>query len=208
MKYLAVLLMLLLCCLARAEVKFQNTTDYYSFDARGIEDLVKEIKIKGPKIGANSAWATITWDLNTLYSFKSTESGCSIVVDEMELKANVTLPNWKDVNNKRAYIRDWWEKYSTFMKQHENLHFESALASATKFEKQLFEMEEQPDCTQVKSMYLTLKKEFIDNVDLNDKKIDQRSKRKYYSNDKLFSPLNNHSSITFESGGMSSYIRL
>jgi len=208
MKYLAVFITLVFCSTAQAEVKFQYTTNYYSFDASDIESLVKEVKVSGPKIGANTAWAVIKWDLNTVYSFSSTDNGCNIVIDEMELKANVTLPNWQDIENKRASIREWWWDYTAFIEQHENLHFDSALSSAKNFEEQLLKMDEQPDCKQVKSMYLTLKSAFLDNVEINDKKIDKRSKRQFDSNDKLFSPLNNHSSVSFESGGMSSFIRL
>lgn len=200
--------MMSFCCLAQAEVKFQYTTNFYEFDAHGIGDLVKKIKEKGPKIGNKDAWAIIKWDLNTQYSFKSTKNGCNIVVDDMELVANVTLPSWQDVKNKSAFIRDWWGKYTVFIKQHEDLHFESALTSANKFEKQLLSMNEQLDCKKVRLNYLILKNQFIVNVDLDDKKIDKRTKRLFYSSDKLFSPLNNHSSVTFESGGMSSYIRL
>jgi hypothetical protein len=69
-------------------------------------------------------------------------------------------------------------------------------------------MGEQSDCTQVRLMYLTLKSKFIDNVGLDDQKIDESTKHQFYSNNKLFSPLNNHSPLSFESGGMSSYIRL
>jgi len=208
MKYLSILIMSLFCCLAQAEVKFQYTANYYKFDALDISDLVKNIKEKGPKIGGKDAWAIIKWDLNTQYSFKSTDSGCNIVIDDIELVANVTLPNWQDVKGKSAFIRDWWGKYSAFIKQHEDLHFESALSSAKTFEKQLLKMKEQVDCKKVKLKYLILKSQFIVNVNLDDKKIDKRSKRLFDSSDKLFAPLNNHGSVSFESGGMSSYIRL
>jgi predicted secreted Zn-dependent protease len=134
MKRILILASLLFCCVTQAEVKFHYDTSYYSFDANDIESMVEKVRDKGPKIGTKAAWAIIKWDLNTVYSFRSTEKGCNIIVDNMELVANVTLPKWQDVINKRTEIKNWWRDYTAFITQHENLHFESALASANIFE--------------------------------------------------------------------------
>lgn len=207
MKKLTILAMLLLCCSTQAEVTSHYTTTHYSFNARDVEDLVQKIKSKGPKIGSKTAWAIINWNLTTQYSFSSTEQGCNIVVEDMEVLANVVLPNCKNIKNKKADIQNWWKEYYAFMEKHEDLHFESALTSAKDFEQKLFEMEEQPDCKKVRYKYLMLKKEFLDNVNLVDKSIDKNTSQQFYTNVKLFSPLKKFSPIVFESGGMSSFIR-
>lgn len=208
MKYLIIIISLLFSCFSQAEVKTEYTIIQYNFDAKNIESMVAKVKSEGPKIGGNSAWAAIKWDLVTEYSFSSNDSGCKIVIDEMELIANVTLPNWQDIEKKSTAIQNWWRKYLSFIEQHENLHFEGALTSAKDFEKQLYKMPIEQDCKEIKSNYLRLKRAFIKDVAIIDLDIDKKSSLIFNSNHKLFRPLKNHSPVVFESGGMASYIQM
>ena len=69
-------------------------------------------------------------------------------------------------------------------------------------------MQQQPDCKEAKLVYLDLKHQFLDDVAKLDRQIDSRSKRTFNANSELFVPLKGHSSVVFESGGMSSFISL
>ena len=60
----------------------------------------------------------------------------------------------------------------------------------------------------MKSKYLSLKHKLLIDVGVVDRHIDQDSKVRFYSNERLFAPFSNQLSVVFNSGGMSSYIGL
>lgn len=208
MKYILMIVSMFFSGLVQAEIKSQYSTSYYDFEAKDINSLVESIKVKGPKVGNKAVWASITWELNTEFSFSSTSSHCSLVVQSMELVANLALPNWLNIQSQNDELQGWWINYSNFILDHENLHFDNAMASAKGFELKLLEMPEQLTCKEVKLEYLTLKHQFLSGAGMADKQIDIIAKRRFNSNEKLFAPLKSYSNVVFESGGMRSYISM
>jgi len=208
MKYVLFVSLFVFSHFVRAEVSYQYTNSYYDFSADNIKGLIKAVKNQGPKVGIKNAWAIVKWDLNTEYSFKTSEEGCKIVVESMDLLANVTLPKWTNIQNQTNTLQSWWAEYLKFITEHEGFHFDNALISAKEFETTLLDMPVEENCTKVKSKYLALKHRLLITVQVKDRQIDSSSKKRFYSNEKLFSPLNRQTSVVFESGGMSSYIAL
>jgi len=208
MKYILLLFSIVFSGGSLAEIKSRYNTNYYHFDAESIENLVENVKKTGPKMNDKTVWAKINWELHTEYYFESNETSCHILIESMELVATLQLPNWRDIKKQSLKTRDWWGEYSSFILEHENSHFDNALLSAQRFETKLLDIPAQLSCKKAELEYFALKEQFISDVSILDKETDLSAKRIYKSNHKLFSPLKGHSSVVFESGGMSSYITL
>lgn len=208
MKRATVLASLVFSSVSQAEIQSTYIKNYYDFNAQDIKGLVASVKKTGPKVGDKTVWASIKWQLNTEYSFRSSDEGCNLVIKDMVLVAEVQLPKWQNIQKHDIGLRNWWKSYFAFVEQHENLHFDNALASAKQFELTLFNMPAQLDCNKVRMEYLALKHQFIYGAGIKDQQIDLAAKRLIDSKTELFSPLKSYSNVSFGSNSMSSYISL
>jgi predicted secreted Zn-dependent protease len=202
MKYILLIVVVFFNAVAQAEIKSSYHTNYFDFNAKDFKSLVEAVKVVGPIINDKNAWASIKWELITEYNFYSSDIGCSLTVDSMELIANIQLPKWRNIENQKRYLRKWWAEYYSFISKHEHSHLNSAMASAKIFRLKLLEMPVQQDCSIAKSTYFTLKRQFMKEVAQADRQIDNRVRRVFNSNDKLFIPLKKHAPIVFRSGAI------
>ena len=192
-----------------AEVSQQLTTSYFDIVADDIDSLVREVKKSGPEVRNSRAWAILQWDLNTEYYFKTLDDGCQLKIRSMDLIANVILPKWKNISENKEWLQNWWSKYLSFIKVHENGHFDIAISEAKEFEKKISNLPTEENCTVAKSTYLTLKHDFLNIVRRQDRRLDNASRKRFFAREKLFRPLNAGGlSMVFESGGSTSYIGL
>jgi len=202
MKYVLLIIFVFFNGVVQAEIKSSYQTNYFYFDAKDFDSLVEAVKVVGPKVNNKNAWASIKWELITEYHFNTSDIGCTIRVGNMELVANIQLPQWRNIENQKQYLQKWWAEYYSFVSKHEYQHLNSAMASAKAFRLKLLELPIQQNCKTAKSTYFTLKSQFLKVVAQEDRKIDIRIRRMFNANDKLFIPLKKNAPKVFASGAI------
>ncbi|MCO4797638.1 MAG: DUF922 domain-containing protein [Colwelliaceae bacterium] len=192
---------------AIAEVKPTLTTTYYDINAKNVSSLVKNVKKSGPKYNGKSVWAMLKWDLQVEYSFKSNQAGCRLVVEKVEVIANISLPNWLEREEEKRKENHWWVEFSSFINKHEIKHYENVLQQATVLEKVISNNELFESCHFARLNYLDQKTKTIDKIRIKDTEIDIEAVKLYSSNNALFEPLRSITGgLVIESGFMKSFI--
>lgn len=192
---------------AAAEVKPTLTTTYYDLNAKNVSSLVKNVKKSGPKYNGKSVWAMLKWDLQVEYSFKSNQSGCRLVVDKVEVIANISLPNWLERKEEKPKNNHWWIEFSNFIKEHELKHYNNVFHQATVLEKAISNNALFDSCHFARINYLDQKTKTIDKIRIKDTEIDIEAVKLYSSNNALFEPLRSITGgLVIESGFMKSFV--
>ncbi|GLX79277.1 hypothetical protein tinsulaeT_26170 [Thalassotalea insulae] len=199
------------CQLAYAEIEIGKELDitYYQVSGKNIEELRQSVKENGPSMATGKKlWAKAAWEIVTEYHFKTLESGCLISVSSMKVVADVSLPQWRDVDSLSTKTKEWWQEFSEFMYQHENLHVDNVINEAKALKQAITKQQPLPSCELARNKYFFLKREYLAEINFNDVKIDRAAMQRFNSNERLFEPLKASGGLVIESGGMRSIISL
>lgn len=202
-----VIFAILFCNKGVAEVKETLTTTYFDVKGRNVSSLIENLKTTGPKFEDRSVWAILKWDLKVEFSFKSNQEGCQLVVKEVEVLADISIPSWQDSQKRNRKIKNWWNDFIIFIKEHENKHYKNVFHQASVLQKNISNGKSFESCQLARINYLEQKIRTIDIIRKNDIEIDVEALRLYSSNSALFEPIRSvNGGLVIESGFMKSFI--
>ncbi len=192
-----------------AKVEKKLSIEYYPVKGKNVEELRDSVRENGPSMATGrKLWAKAAWEIVTEFHFKSVETGCLFIVDNIAVVADVSLPKWQNVDMRSPKTLAWWQEFSQFMSEHENLHVDNVVKQASALEQKLIQLEPAGSCNLARQKYFFLKQEYLAEINFNDVKIDKAALQRFNSNERLFEPLRALGGLSIESGGSRSIISL
>jgi len=195
------LIVILNSVLVKAEISSKYTVNHYELNAHNLSLLVEKMKKFGPKSLSNiKIWASIKWDLDTEFNYRTEKGLCWLDVQNIEVIAKSQLPQWTNINTVSYSTKEWWKKFYKFLYDHEQLHFNNVLNGAAVLEKSLATMNAFDTCKKTKKEYLRIKNDVLYAIELADFELDMDSKSEFYSNPELYTPIMALTGIRIDSG--------
>jgi predicted secreted Zn-dependent protease len=193
--------------LAAENVTVESSITYYDVSANSLEEFFKGISVDGPKSGRNNAWALIRWDLNTEYYFEKKNGKCRFNADSISVIAEIVLPNWANIDEQESHIQRWWQEFSDYIKNHEELHLDNAIEGSHQMAKVLDKMPFVEQCRQSRNQFIDIKHNTLSDIKKQDLLLDTKTMRDFNSGKPLFKYLKEFMpNVSIESGGMTSFI--
>ena len=181
---------------------------YYDIEVNKVSRLFDFVKKAGPKVGGRNAWATLNWDLNTEYMLRSTEDGCRLIANQVYVVGQATLPQWKNSHLLTKSDQKWWLEFSQFILEHEKNHYQNALVGVEHIVSNLKEQPISDTCSQAKQKYYSIKNDALNKVHKLDLKLDKLTRRRFASNERLFSRLKSGQNLVVQSSFIQGYMGL
>jgi len=98
------------------------TTDYYLVSGDTSEALDRDLRRKGPMRGHALAVAAIRFEPVSVLQ-ETTEAGCVFAEAKFRVKANITLPRWRErATSRDRELRNAWDALASYARAHEDQH--------------------------------------------------------------------------------------
>ncbi|WP_349365188.1 MAG: DUF922 domain-containing protein [Roseitalea porphyridii] len=98
------------------------TTEYYLVSGDTSEALDADLRRKGPMRGHALAVAAIRFEPVSVQQ-EVTGAGCRFTEAKFRVKANITLPRWKErATSRDRELRNAWDALSSYARAHEDQH--------------------------------------------------------------------------------------
>jgi len=184
--------------IAQATVNASLREVSYQFNADGVMKMTEEVRDKGPKSNRGlDTWAILYTDITAKYDFRTTEHGCQFGEVEVDVLAEVVLPQWGDIQAQGEKIQQWWLGYTTYLKEHELMHYSVAKKHAEELLKKMKLPHHNQSCQDLKVTYFSYKHEMLAAMKRADKNIDFKSTINLHNNRELMGPLKEFISNNF-----------
>lgn len=118
------------------------------YDVRGLSggDIDRELARKGPIVDGRRALAATAVSLRQAVQLGVKGRGCAVVGATVTVRADVTLPRWRDRARGHPLLRKQWDGFAAFAAAHEQKHVDIANAYARKMERALRAIPSARDC--------------------------------------------------------------
>ncbi len=110
-----------------------TATQYYDIHGRTVDEILAQMKRKGPAGWAGHTEAQVRYRFTT----EPAGAGCRLASYEASLEAQVQLPRWTERDHAAPEVRAWWDRYLASLQNHENGHVRIGLDTASEVERVL-----------------------------------------------------------------------
>jgi len=149
------------------------SVDYYKISGNSTEDLDKQIKSKGPKVGGNRhAIAVARIRMNPDVRFKFYGRKCFIETAKIGVDARVTLPEWTGRATASKKLGKVWDNIDRYARAHEAVHVSIAFNFAKEMENALLALPARQKCDQLETDSKQLIEEHLVRHDQAQRKFD------------------------------------
>lgn len=132
---------LLLCLLLPASSAIANEQaelTYYPITGNSVRELLAAMAERGPAGDDGKRFhGYTTWRVGWSFDTSIRDGQCRIDQVRTEVKGNITLPEWQDIDRANAPLRERWQRYSERLREHEEGHFQFARSAAADVRQQL-----------------------------------------------------------------------
>lgn len=123
------------------------SVDYYQIQGNSTASLDREIRKKGPLIdGGQHAVAVARIKMIPNVKFTRLDGKCSVSFAKIDVKAKVTLPEWKGRKTANRKLGQTWDNIERYTRMHEAVHVAMAFEFAKAIEVHLKTLQNLENC--------------------------------------------------------------
>lgn len=152
---------------------------YYSVGGTSLPGIDREIRRKGPRIGAGRhAVAVARIRMNPSLAYARGPRGCSIGKAKVHVNARVTLPAWTGRDTADEGLARAWDNIDRYTRMHEATHVAIAFRHARRLERDLVALAPARSCRLARQNARILVREALAMHDAQQKAFDRNEKRR------------------------------
>lgn len=122
------------------------TTQYYLVSGATSEAIDRDLRRKGPMRGHALAVAAIRFAPVSVRQ-EMNEQGCIFTDARFKVRANITLPRWKERSTTRdRQLRNAWDNLAAYARAHEDAHVKIAEHFAQELGNAIIDLQPRPTC--------------------------------------------------------------
>jgi predicted secreted Zn-dependent protease len=131
---------------ALAETEVSLSSKYYQFNAHDKKSIWKGIVAHSPKVSLedNAQHRVVVglteWSLRYHYTFKVGLYRCEIKKHSVDVDIAIHLPYWENKWEASGSLQQSWDQYVRMVSDHEDIHKEYAIRTATRLDKSISEL--------------------------------------------------------------------
>lgn len=110
----------------------------YPITAATLQEIRQQIRRDGPRFNGRSWDGATRWNLQWRYRFKASPAlGCEIDEIQVEVLAQITMPQWLPETESDEPTKVWWRRYEAALMEHEAGHARRAVDAGRRIRRTL-----------------------------------------------------------------------
>lgn len=145
--------------------KAQVNVGYYQVTGTTEKTIERQLSLRGPHIpGKGRALAAAKISIEQRVQVAEAPGWCRVAGAKINIRADVTLPKWKERNSASPELRRKWDIFAAYAKAHEDVHIRIAEQYAAELERRLEAIPVQSDCKTVSKIVSAVSKDVVDRM--------------------------------------------
>ncbi len=138
---------------------------YYQVSGTNEKTIERQLSLRGPHIpGKGRALAAAKISIEQRVQVAEAADWCRVTDARITVRADVTLPKWKQRNTASPELGRKWDIFAAYAKAHEEVHIRIAEQYAAELERKLEAIPVQSDCKKVSRMVSTVSNDVVDRM--------------------------------------------
>ncbi len=152
---------------------------YYQVSGNTAKKIERQLSLRGPHIpGKGRALAAAKISMEQRVQVAETPTWCRVADAEIKIRAEVTLPKWKQRASASAELGRKWDNFAEYAKAHERVHVRIAERYAGELERKLEAIPTQSTCKAVSNIVSIISKDVVAEMNRAQDKFDADEERR------------------------------
>lgn len=143
----------------------------YTVQGTSVEEIRRSLRETAREATRRNATGLHTWRLSYSYRYLQHDSFCETTDVAIELRSEITVPNWVDRAHADSALAAQWDTYITQLKGHEYTHREHSYRAAREMSRELLSLET-PRCSGMRPNAQALANRILDKYRRLDEEFD------------------------------------
>jgi predicted secreted Zn-dependent protease len=143
----------------------------YTVQGTSVEEIRRSLRETSREATRRNASGLHTWKLSYSYRYLQHDSYCEMTDVAIELRSEITVPNWVDREQADSTLAAQWETYITQLRGHEYTHREHSYRAAREMSRELLGLET-PRCSGMRPNAQALANRILDKYRRLDEEFD------------------------------------
>lgn len=153
--------------------KAEVNVGYYQVSGNTEKKIERQLSLRGPHIpGKGRALAAAKISMEQRVQVAEAPGWCRVAGAEIKIRAEVTLPKWKQRDSATPELARKWDNFATYAEAHERVHVSIAESYAAELERKLKAIPTQSNCDTVSSIVSTISKDVVTRMNAAQDKFD------------------------------------
>lgn len=152
---------------------------YYQVSGNSAKTIERQLSLRGPHIpGKGRALAAAKISMQQRVQVAETSNWCRVANAEITIRAEVTLPKWKQRASASNDLGRKWDNFAAYAEAHERVHVRIAEKYAGELERKLEAIPTQSDCKAVSKIVAIISKDVVGEMNRAQDKFDADEERR------------------------------
>ena len=103
-------------------VTMDAQVQYYDVSAASLNELRREMAMRGPRVEGRSFQAAAQTNFRWTYQYARRGAGCELRRVRVQLQTTVTFPRWNPTVEPDSSLVEWWHQLNAGLMEHERGH--------------------------------------------------------------------------------------
>lgn len=118
----------------------------YPVEGTTVDEIRRSLRESSRDATRRNATGLHTWRLSYSYRYLQHDSYCEMTDVTIELRSEITVPDWIDREQADSTLAEQWDTYITLLRGHEYTHREHSYRAAREISRELLDLET-PRCS-------------------------------------------------------------
>ncbi len=153
--------------------KAKVNVGYYQVSGTTEKTIERQLSLRGPHIpGKGRALAAARIAIEQRVQVAEAPGWCRVADAQINIRADVTLPQWKQRASASSELRRKWDNFAAYAKAHEEVHIRIAEKFGAELERKLESIPAQSDCKSVSKIVSIVSKDVVGQMNKAQDKFD------------------------------------